>query len=190
MPPNPEHARKRLQIAAVELFAEQGYDATTTAQIAARAGVTDRTFFRHFPDKREVLFQGQEVLTRAIGEAIAAAPADLQPFEVLQRAFASMTAMIEGNRPFSEPRYRIIAKTPALQEREVAKHAAMARDVSEALQKRGVASLRADLAAHTGLAVLGHAINAWFADPSISLDDHLGRAFAEMTALAAPAASL
>ncbi len=125
MPRNREEARKRLQRAALELFAENGFDHTTAAQIAARAGVTERTFFRHFPDKREVLFDGQNVLGAALSDAIGAAPAKLLPMQALQRAFTSVTPMLEQNRPFSEPRQRIIAATPALQEREVAKHVAL-----------------------------------------------------------------
>jgi AcrR family transcriptional regulator len=186
MPRNAEDARKRMRHAAVELFAEHGFDQTTAAQIAARAGVTERTFFRHFPDKREVLFEGQEILGTALSEAIAKAPAALSPIETLHRAFAAVTGLFEANRQFSEPRQRIISATPALQEREVAKHAAMARTVAVALQRRGVERPRADLAAQAGLAVLGYALACWFADPSLRLSDHLDRAFAELQDLSSP----
>jgi AcrR family transcriptional regulator len=90
MPRSGEPARQRLQQAAIELFCERGYDQTTTAEIAARAGVTERTFFRHFPDKREVLFDGQTKLREALTRAIAKAPATLQPLEVLYWAFRSV----------------------------------------------------------------------------------------------------
>ncbi|MER6872101.1 helix-turn-helix domain-containing protein, partial [Amycolatopsis sp. NPDC000673] len=76
-------ARERLVVAAVDLFAEQGYDATTVAQIAERAGVTKSTFFRHFPDKRELLVAGQETLSRLLAEGIADAPADSSPLEAV-----------------------------------------------------------------------------------------------------------
>ena len=186
MPRNRDEARKRLQRAALELFAENGFDHTTAAQIAARAGVTERTFFRHFPDKREVLFDGQNILGEALSDAIGEAPAELPPMQVLQRAFASVTPMFEQNRPFSEPRQRIISATPALQEREVAKHVALTRVVAEALQRRGVEKHRADLAAQAGLAVFGYALDRWFADSSVRLDDYLDRAFDELQQLSTP----
>lgn len=186
MPRNAEDARKRLRQAAIELFAQNGFDQTTAAQIAARAGVTERTFFRHFPDKREVLFEGQEILGKALSEAIGTAPPELSPIETLHRAFAAVTGLLEENRQFSEPRQRIISATPALQEREVAKHAAMARTVATALRRRGVERLRADLAAQAGLGVLGYALDCWFADPSMRLSDYLDRAFAELQELASP----
>jgi AcrR family transcriptional regulator len=183
MPRNGEDARRRLLQAALELFAENGFDHTTAAQIAARAGVTERTFFRHFPDKREILFGGEAVFGTALSNAITQAPPELSPIDTLRRAFASVTDMIEQNRRFSEPRRHIIAATPALREREVAKHAALTRAMAEALQKRGVEARRAGLAAHAGVAVMSYAIDAWFADPSVRLVDHLDRAFTELQGL-------
>ena len=121
MPRNGEPARRRLQQAALELFRERGYEQTTASEIAARAGVTERTFFRHFPDKREVLFDGQITLRAALTGAIAEAPETLQPLEILYWAFRSVEQILEDNRPFSVPRQHVIANTPALQERELAK---------------------------------------------------------------------
>ncbi|MFD0662287.1 TetR/AcrR family transcriptional regulator [Thermocatellispora tengchongensis] len=74
---------QRLVVAAVDLFIEQGYDATTVAQIAERAGVTKSTFFRHFSDKRELLVAGQETLSRLLAEGIAEAPADASPLQAV-----------------------------------------------------------------------------------------------------------
>lgn len=186
MPRNSEDARIRLRHAALDLFSENGFDQTTAAQIAARAGVTERTFFRHFPDKREVLFDGQNILGTALAEAIAKAPPELSPMQTLHRAFSSVTEMLEKNRPFSEPRQRIIDATPALQEREIAKQAVITRGVAEALQRRGVDKLRADLAAQAGAAVLSYAFDAWFGDSSVRLDDYLDRGFTELQKLSAP----
>lgn len=186
MPRNPQDARRRLIQAAADLFARNGFDQTTAAQIAAQAGVTERTFFRHFPDKREVLFDGQQVLGTALSDAIAAAPAELSPLHTLRLALGAITGLLEANRPFAEPRQRIIAATPSLQEREAAKHAALVRTVAAALAQRGVENPRAELAAHAGLAAFSYAFTAWFADPSLRLEDCLDRAFAELGGLTAP----
>ena len=186
MPRNSEDARHRLQVAALELFTQNGFDQTTAAQIAERAGVTERTFFRHFPDKREVLFAGQQILSAALTESIRQAPADMPQIAVLRRAFADVTPLLEGNRRFSEPRRHIIATSPALMEREAAKHAALSAVVSAALQRRGIAPARAAFAAQAGLAVLGHAFDLWFADDSRPLDQCLAEAFEELDLLVAP----
>ena len=189
MPRRGEEARKRLLQADLELFAQHGFDGTTAAQIAERAGVTERTFFRHFADKREVLFVGQEVLTTKLTDAIGRVPADRSPIETLRRAFVDVIDIFEQNRRFSEPRQRIVAATPALREREVAKHAALVQSTAAALVRRGVAPRRDDLAAQAGLAVLGYALDAWLAEPQSRLADHLDRAFAELQELAADTAS-
>ena len=186
MPRNSEDARHRLQIAALELFTQNGFDQTTAAQIAARAGLTERTFFRHFPDKREVLFAGQEILSAALTESIRQAPVDLSQIAVLRRAFADVTPLLEANRRFSEPRQHIIAANPALMEREVAKHAALARVMADALQRRGIAPARAAFAAQAGLAVLGHALDLWFAKATRPLDQCLAEAFEELNLFVAP----
>ena len=125
MPRNGEQVHRRLQQAALELFRERGFDQTTAAEIAARAGVTERTFFRHFPDKREILFNGEASLRTALTNAVADAPADLEPLQALLFAFHAVEAMLEENRPFSEPRHQVIAAVPALRERELAKVAAL-----------------------------------------------------------------
>src|SRR5271154_561564 len=102
MPRSGADARRRLQQAALELFREHGYEATTTAEIAARAGVTERTFFRHFPDKREALFDGEDTFRAALTDAVLAAPEELDPMGALLSAFRSLERTLEDNRPFSE----------------------------------------------------------------------------------------
>ncbi len=169
----------------MELYRERGFDQTTTAEIAARAGVNERTFFRHFPDKREVLFDGEAALRETLARAVAAAPNGLQPLDVLLRAFREAGQILEENRPFSEPRLAVIAATPALRERELAKAASMVDAVAEALRGRGVTDRLADLAAHTGWATFHHAAQAWIDDPSQSLDTHLSQAFDDLHALSA-----
>ena len=182
MPKN-EDARARLQRSALELFRERGYDRTTAAQIAARAGVTERTFFRHFPDKREVLFDGQAVLLTALTSSIANAPKELHPLDTLFRAFRSTVPALEANRPYSEPRQEIIAATPALHERELAKVAALTNALAEALKARGVADLRAVLSARIGMAVYVEATIAWLGDPEPCLGERLDFALSELKAL-------
>ena len=186
MPRNGEEARRRLQQAALEMFSERGYEQTTASEIAARAGVTERTFFRHFPDKREVLFDGQITLKAALTGAIADAPGVLQPLEILYRAFRSVEQILEDNRPFSVPRQQVIASSPALQERELAKEAALMEDLVLALRRRGVDEPLATLAAQTGWAVFHYAVVSWFADPSRGLGAHLDHAFNELGRLSSP----
>ncbi|MFD7134485.1 TetR family transcriptional regulator [Streptomyces sp. NPDC059894] len=185
MPRSGVEARRRLQQAALELYRERGFDQTTTAEIAARAGVNERTFFRHFPDKREVLFDGEADLRAALMQEVAEAPDGLQPLEVLLCAFRKAGRILEDNRPFSEPRLAIIAVTPALRERDLAKAASLTDAVAEALRQRGVADRLAGLAAQTGWAAFHHAAQAWIDDPSQSLNVHLSRAFDDLRALSA-----
>ncbi|GGM14060.1 TetR family transcriptional regulator [Streptomyces fumigatiscleroticus] len=187
MPRSGAEARRRLQQAALELYRERGFDQTTTAEIAARAGVNERTFFRHFPDKREVLFDGEADLRAALTQAVAEAPEGLQPLETLLRAFRKAGRILEENRPFSEPRMAIIAVTPALRERDLAKAASLTEAVAEALRQRGVAERLAGLAAQTGWAAFHHAAQAWIDDPAQSLDAHLRQAFDDLRALSAAA---
>ena len=130
--------RGRLQLAALELYCERGYDRTTTAEIAARVGVTERTFFRHFADKREVLFDGEAELHRVLTQAITEAPAALGPLQVLLTAFRSAAPMVEAARSFAEPRHRVVLVTPALHERDLAKMAALSEALATALRHRGV----------------------------------------------------
>src|SRR3954464_15916262 len=107
VPRSGAEARRRLQQAALELYRERGFDRTTTAEIAARAGVNERTFFRHFPDKGEVLFDGEAELRAALTRAVAEAPGDLGPLDTLLHAFRQAGRVLEDNRPFSEPRLHV-----------------------------------------------------------------------------------
>lgn len=176
-------ARTRLQQAGLALFREKGYEQTTAAEIAARAGVTERTFFRYFPDKREVLFQGEQVLRSALLEAIAAAPAGIGPVDTLFHAFHAVEPLLAANRPFSVPRHAIIAATPALREREIAKLAALTDALADALAARGAGRLRAVLAAQAAMAAFVHCTVAWIDDPATSLGTRLDAARAELETL-------
>lgn len=180
MPVKEKDARGRLQQMALELFRERGYDHTTAAQIAARAGVTERTFFRHFPDKREVLFGGEATLRAALTASIADAPPDFGTLAILFRAFRSVIPALEDNRPFARPRQELVVATPDLRERELTKHAALADALSDALRARGIPARQATLAAQAGMAAFVHATNAWLDDPGPGLGERVDAAHEDL----------
>ncbi len=167
----------------MELFTERGYEATTAAGIAARAGVTERTFFRHFPDKREALFDGEEEFCATLSDAVLTAPKGIGPLEALQSAFHSVERTVEGNRSFNESRRQVVSRTPALQERVLTKTAIVTNALGEALRRRGVEDLHATLAAQVGVAAFTFAATAWFNDPGPGLHEHLTKAFDEVRRL-------
>jgi AcrR family transcriptional regulator len=190
MPRSGDKVRRRLQQAALELFGAHGYELTTAAQIAAKAGVTERTFFRHFTDKREVLFDGESVLSDALQIAVHEAPAKLGPWDALFRAFASAEHLFVDNRRFAEPRHRLIAGTPALQERALAKTRSLIAGLASALRERGIPEHEALLAAQMGMAALAHAVACWFDDDSSDLSEHLSQAFLKVRDLSASSSSI
>ena len=156
------NARERLVLAALDLFAEQGYDSTTVTQIAGRAGLTKTTFFRHFPDKREVLFAGQEVHSRLLADGVAAAPDPATPLEAVAAALDALTASFTAEqREFGPRLLTVIAGNPELQERATFKRAALAAALTSALGKRGVPDLTAGLAAEIGVGAFYRAFDRW-----------------------------
>lgn len=159
----------------MELFQERGYDETTAAQIAGRAGVTERTFFRHFKDKREVLFDGEEAFREVLATGVASAAPGADALSSVLHAFRSAETMLHDYRDFSKPRQSVIDATPALQERMLAKTSGLIHTLSGALRLRGVEADTAVLMAQVGAAIFGHALRGWFADPEGSLGDHLDR---------------
>ena len=183
MPRNSEVVHRRLQQASLELFLERGYDQTTTAEIAARAGVTQRTFFRHFADKRDTLF-GQEIkLETTLVNAVAHAPPHLTPVQMILVALQAVAAIFEEQRAFIEPRSAIIAATPALTERELTKTTALTGLLASALERRGIAKELATLAAQASMAACNYAMTAWLADSSVRLSVQFDRAFAQLSHL-------
>jgi len=156
------NARGRLEQAALDLFAERGYESTTVAEIAERAGLTERTFFRYFADKREVLFSGSGGLTDVLATRVAEAPASLPPIEVAVGALAEAgAAYLEERREFSRRRQAVIATNPELRERELIKLARMASTLADALRGRGVAEPTATLAAEAAIAAFKTAFARW-----------------------------
>lgn len=177
MPRDGAHARDRLVAAALELYSEHGYDQTTAADIAARADVTARTFFRHFADKREVLFHTEADLRDEMARSLAAVPADTAPPAAVLEAFRAMGPGFEANREHARTRHAIIIETPALQEREMAKSAALADVVADGLRARGVEGWEAALIARTSTAALGQVFHTWATDPSTDFDTLIVRVF-------------
>jgi AcrR family transcriptional regulator len=183
MPRSGEEARLRLREAALELYAERGYDATTTAEIAARAGVTERTYFRHFADKREVLFDGEADLRAAMVGAIADAPPATAPLDLVAAAYRAAVPLFEEGRPVAIRRAALIAASPALQERAHAKSAALADALVAALVERGTPEPAARLATQVGAAAFQRAATEWYADPSRDLAALLRSAVDEVRSL-------
>jgi AcrR family transcriptional regulator len=155
-------APERLQEAALELFASRGYEETTATEIAQSVGLTERTFFRHFSDKREVLFYGQDRLEQAFLAGVATAAPDASPIEIIDAALQSAASFFpDERRPYSRMRQSIIDGNAALQERERHKLATLAAAVAEALRARGVDDVPARLAAESGTTVFGIAFMQW-----------------------------
>ena len=155
-------ARERLEAAALDLFVENGYEETTVAQIAERAGLNRATFFRHFTDKREVLFGGEDVLAGLFADAIAAAAPDETVTGCLRAAFtAADAAMTPRQRAKAAKRVLVVAANGELQERGLLKHARIARSVSAALRTRGADELTARLGAEVGMLAFTIAVERW-----------------------------
>ncbi|WP_285100751.1 TetR/AcrR family transcriptional regulator [Promicromonospora sp. MEB111] len=178
---------ERLQAAALDLFASQGYEQTTAAEIAQSVGLTERTFFRHFSDKREVLFHGQQLLVDAFLAGMAAAPDDATPMELVAAALESAAEFFpDERREHSRLRQTVIDQNPALQERERHKLSVLAATVGEALRARGVTEPAATLAAESGATVFGVAFTQWIAPGETRPITQIERAvLAELRGLAA-----
>ena len=158
-------ARQRLVAAALDLFTEQGYDDTTVAQIADRAGLTKSTFFRHFPDKREVLVAGQDTLCRLLAEGIAAAPDSATPLEAVAAGLDAAAMAFTPERRELGPRLQaVVAANSELQERDALKRVGLAKAMSDALKQRGVPDPAASLAAELGVLAFKRAFARWI-DP-------------------------
>jgi len=157
--------RGRLEQAALALYSERGFEQTTVEEIATRAGLTERTFFRHFADKREVLFWGAGALQELLVHTVANAPASTAPLDAIATAFeAAATAFLQGRHKYSRQRQVIIAAHAGLQERELIKLAALAAALADALRRRGVGDPTASLAAEAGIVVFKIAFARWVAE--------------------------
>jgi AcrR family transcriptional regulator len=150
----------------MELYGERGFEQTTVAEIAKRAGLTERTFFRHFADKREVLFSGAGALQELLVSAAAGAPESLAPIDVVAGALEAVGSLLGERREFALQRQSVIAANPELQERELIKLASLSAALANTLRLRGVKDPAASLTAEAGIAVFKVAFERWVNDTS------------------------
>lgn len=174
--------------AAVDLFADQGYDATTVSEIAERAGgLSKMTFFRHFPDKREVLFAGQDKMGQLLADVIAAAPGSATPLQAVGAGLDALAALhANDQREFAVRVRAAIVGNAELRERAVAKRFALTEAAAVALEKRGVPDLTAGLAAELGIRAYYRAYEQWADSPGEqTLADFARRSLSELRAASA-----
>jgi AcrR family transcriptional regulator len=182
-------SRMRLVRAAIDLFAEQGYDETTVAEIAARAGLTKATFFRQFRDKREVLFAGQDAHRSLLAEGVAAAPAGSTPLQLVAAGLDAVTgSFVAEQRAFGARLRAVVASHDELVERDAFKRAGLATALATALRDRGVPDVPAGVAADLGVEALHRAFARW--SDGTGPEDYGALARAELDALHAAAVAL
>ncbi len=148
-------------MAGLELYLERGYEQTTVAEIAKRAGLTERTFFRHFADKREVLFGGSASLQELLVSTVAGAPPVTHPLDAVALAIGAAAARLQERRDYARKRNAVIAANAELRERELIKLASLASAIAEELRRRGVKEPAASLTAEAGIAVFKVAFETW-----------------------------
>jgi AcrR family transcriptional regulator len=170
------NARGRLEQAALDLYQERGFEQTMVTEIAERAGLTERTFFRYFADKREVLFGGQDMLRHICVSTVEAAPSSATPLDIVAVALVDITPVFQERHELVRQRQAVIAANPELQEREMLKRAALTSDMANALQNRGVPALAAILAAEVGAIAFKIAFDRWISEPD---EQDLSRLFRE-----------
>lgn len=184
-------ARERLVMSAVDLFTEQGYDATTVAQIAERAGLTKSTFFRHFPDKRELLVAGQETLSQLLAEGVAEAPAGVSPLEAVAAGLERVSgAMGPMNHAFSFRLKAAVDASAELQERDALKSVGLAAAMTTALIARGVPDATAHLAGELGILAFKRGYAAWSESSSDAPDELTRQTLTALDELRAATAAL
>jgi AcrR family transcriptional regulator len=180
------NARGRLEQAALKLYVERGFEQTTVAEIAKLAGLTERTFFRYFADKREVLFWGARAFQELIVGSVAAAPDTAAPIDAVAAALEAAGAALQERRYSARQRQTVIAANAELQERELNKMASLASEISDALRQRGVKDLAASVAAEAGIAVFRIAFERWInGDGPGDLPQHIREALNELKAVTA-----
>jgi AcrR family transcriptional regulator len=172
--------------AAFELYGERGFEQTTVAEITERAGLTERTFFRHFDDKREVLFAGAEALKDLLVRAVSEEPDSVAPIDAAAAGLKAIGAVIQEGGELPQQRQAIIASSPELQERELIKLASLASALTGTLRERGVGDPAASLTAEAGIAVFKVAFERWVEEPvQQDLPELIGISLDELRAVTA-----
>jgi AcrR family transcriptional regulator len=154
----------RLAQAAMDLYLERGFEQTTVTEIAKRAGLTERTFFRHFSDKREVLFAGSGDLQELMVSTLAGTPESAAPIDAVTAAIEAAAVLLGERRPHSQRRQAVITANQELQERELIKLSSLAAALADTLRKRGISDPAASLSAEAGIAVFKIAFERWVDD--------------------------
>jgi AcrR family transcriptional regulator len=179
-------ASGRLREAAMQLYVERGFEQTTVAEIAKRAGLTARTFFRYFADKREVLFAGAGDLQEHAVRALEASPGSASPIQAVSAALDATATMLGQRREYSRQRQSIINAHPELRERELIKLASLSAALADGLRRRGVPEPDASLAAEAGIVVFRVAFKRWISEPDgASLAQHARAALDRLTTITA-----
>ncbi|GAA0364953.1 TetR family transcriptional regulator [Microbispora corallina] len=179
------NARGRLERAALDLYLERGFEQTTVAEIAGRAGLTERTFFRYFADKREVLFWGSAALQEHLVDAVAGAPDCLAPIDVIAGAVEVAGERMQERREGARRRQAVIVANAELRERELIKLANLSAALAGALRERGVDDPAASLAAEAGIAVFKIAFQRWIDDDDRDLTSLIRESFGDLKAVTA-----
>ncbi|GAA0643853.1 TetR family transcriptional regulator [Streptomyces malaysiensis subsp. malaysiensis] len=186
MPRWESDAQGRLERAALELFETQGFERTSVAQIARTAGLTERSFYRYFPDKREVLFADNELEAHLVAQVEAADPS-LSPIEALLTALGTADEVFHP-RDFLLRRIKVIAANPALAERDLIKLADIADALARALERRGVEPGKARFIIDVAIAISRRATSRWLAEPDTALSELVAQAAAELCETVTPPA--
>jgi len=158
-------ARERLQQAALDLYAERGFEQTTAADIAQSVGLTERTFFRYFADKREVIFNNSGLFEQGFIDGVIAAPEGGSAIDTVAFAIDGAAGFFPTERrEYSRLRQTILVTNPELRERELLKMAGLAESIAAALRGRGVPEPQATLAAQTGVTAFNVSFGQWIAE--------------------------
>jgi AcrR family transcriptional regulator len=157
-------SKGRLAAAAIQLYVERGFEQTTVAEIAERAGVTERTFFRHFTDKKDVFFVGQDEFEAMFIEAVESAPEQSAPMQIVEPMLHAVAISFEPRRPWSVERSRVLGLNPGLMERELIKLAHLKTAIATGLRGRGIDEPAASLTAETAVSVFHIAFQTWIQD--------------------------
>ncbi|GAA0666852.1 MULTISPECIES: TetR/AcrR family transcriptional regulator [Streptomyces] len=180
------NARERLAKVALELYSERGYEQTTVAEIAKRAGLTERTFFRHYADKREVLFDGSGELQELAVSGVVGAPESAAPLDAMAAGLEAASGWFADRREHARRRQAVIVANAELRERELIKLASLSAALADALRGRGVAEPAASLAAEAGMAVFKVAFQRWIAEAEeATLSQLMRESMAELKAVTA-----